>query len=500
MLIRELEYKTLLDRATIRFYEKEGLITPERKENGYRTYSEADVDTLLKVKLLRQLGISLEKIKALQQGCEDFSAALAEQIASLESQIDHAESARKVCIQIRDDATSYETLDASYYLKLLEQPALVDRRWTPQPVPEFHRKPVTHPWKRYFARNIDFVVFTIVTEFLIVVIFRIRPFYDILNFLNIFWIRYLLWIPVEGLLIHYFGTTPGKWLFGIHIESVDGGPLPLSNAMHRTWDILRYGYGFNVPFYSFWRFYRSYRDYKDYGYAQWDYDQGAEYQFSYYSTERKVAMGLAIALCIGMFCTTLSDSRCPVHRGEELTVAQFAQNYNLILEDAAGEGSFTDDMYLKEDGTWRTWHPANNVVYINIHSKAVIIHENGSWEEGYNDFDYQLENGVIRSISFEQTWEEIFMFSPMNGRVEYAVASIAGAQDWFNLISYYDFQQELSNQFKKEEGSFIYENLEIRWSTDSVNCSFSDGEFYRSNENAVSSVSLEFEIIIHPSE
>lgn len=68
MQIRDIEVKTGLDRATIRFYEKEGLIRPQRKENGYRVYSEEDRGTLMKVKLLRQLGLSLERIKELQTG------------------------------------------------------------------------------------------------------------------------------------------------------------------------------------------------------------------------------------------------------------------------------------------------------------------------------------------------------------------------------------------------------------------------------------------------
>ena len=36
MLIRELEQNTGLERATIRYYEKEGFITPNREENGYQ--------------------------------------------------------------------------------------------------------------------------------------------------------------------------------------------------------------------------------------------------------------------------------------------------------------------------------------------------------------------------------------------------------------------------------------------------------------------------------
>ena len=37
MTIKELERRTGLPRTSIRFYEQEGLLTPERRENNYRT-------------------------------------------------------------------------------------------------------------------------------------------------------------------------------------------------------------------------------------------------------------------------------------------------------------------------------------------------------------------------------------------------------------------------------------------------------------------------------
>ena len=53
MTIKELERRTGLPRTSIRFYEQEGLLTPERRENNYRDYSEDNVRTLEKIKLLR---------------------------------------------------------------------------------------------------------------------------------------------------------------------------------------------------------------------------------------------------------------------------------------------------------------------------------------------------------------------------------------------------------------------------------------------------------------
>ena len=49
-------------RANIRYYEQQGLLTPARRENGYREYSDEDLQTLQKIKLLRHLGLSLSLI------------------------------------------------------------------------------------------------------------------------------------------------------------------------------------------------------------------------------------------------------------------------------------------------------------------------------------------------------------------------------------------------------------------------------------------------------
>jgi hypothetical protein len=55
MTIKEIETLSGLPRANIRYYESEGLIAPMRAENGYREYSQADAEVLLRVKLLRAL-------------------------------------------------------------------------------------------------------------------------------------------------------------------------------------------------------------------------------------------------------------------------------------------------------------------------------------------------------------------------------------------------------------------------------------------------------------
>lgn len=63
----------------IRFYEKKGLITPIRGENGYRTFTPKDIDHLQFIILYRKLGFSIDSIKRL---CKDEDKTKLEVYAS----------------------------------------------------------------------------------------------------------------------------------------------------------------------------------------------------------------------------------------------------------------------------------------------------------------------------------------------------------------------------------------------------------------------------------
>lgn len=64
MKIKQVEELVGITSKNIRFYEEQGLLTPERAENGYREYHEENIKTLKKIKLLRKLGVPVEEIKS----------------------------------------------------------------------------------------------------------------------------------------------------------------------------------------------------------------------------------------------------------------------------------------------------------------------------------------------------------------------------------------------------------------------------------------------------
>lgn len=62
MLIKDVCHKTGLTKKAIEYYQQKGMVSPEIRENGYRYFSQEDVDKLKKISLLRKFDLSTEEI------------------------------------------------------------------------------------------------------------------------------------------------------------------------------------------------------------------------------------------------------------------------------------------------------------------------------------------------------------------------------------------------------------------------------------------------------
>lgn len=120
MKINEIENQLGLTRANIRFYEKEGLLNPKRKENGYREYSEEDIALLKKIIIFRKLGLPLPEIKNILNGELELSVAIVHNIEKLNEQIAELNGALEVCKIIKNDSTSNDAFDEAHYWDLIQ--------------------------------------------------------------------------------------------------------------------------------------------------------------------------------------------------------------------------------------------------------------------------------------------------------------------------------------------------------------------------------------------
>lgn len=119
MTIKEVEQITGLTRSNIRFYEKEKLISPNRNtSNGYREYSEEDIQTIKKIAYLRTLGISVEDIRRLSSKEANLYDVVKTQRQNLEQQLSELENAKVMCERMLSstEKIDYESLDIEQYV------------------------------------------------------------------------------------------------------------------------------------------------------------------------------------------------------------------------------------------------------------------------------------------------------------------------------------------------------------------------------------------------
>lgn len=115
MKVNELEKALNISRANIRFYEKEGLLNPVRKENNYRDYSEEEVAILKKIVIYRKLGISIGDIKNIFDGALTLDCAIRKNINYINNQITELTVASKFCDEILKQAVTNETFDTEHF-------------------------------------------------------------------------------------------------------------------------------------------------------------------------------------------------------------------------------------------------------------------------------------------------------------------------------------------------------------------------------------------------
>ncbi len=119
MRIKEVEELVGVTKKNIRFYEKEGLLSPGREsENSYRDYDMADVRRLQDIKLLRKLDMPISDIRCVLEGKTPLPMAVRNHIAVLDSRMRSLSLAKSICNELPGSAGEIEA--ETLLLKLSE--------------------------------------------------------------------------------------------------------------------------------------------------------------------------------------------------------------------------------------------------------------------------------------------------------------------------------------------------------------------------------------------
>lgn len=122
MKINEVEQLVGITKKNIRFYEEKGLLEPKRQaQNGYRDYSEEDVDLLKRIKLLRKLSVPIDEIRKLQTKHMTLEDCLKRHEISLAREEKNLAQIRELCAELAATGAEFETFPTEEMLAGLEE-------------------------------------------------------------------------------------------------------------------------------------------------------------------------------------------------------------------------------------------------------------------------------------------------------------------------------------------------------------------------------------------
>ena len=131
MNIKQASEQSGVSSPNIRFYEKEGLLTPARnRSNAYRDYTAEDVRTLKLIRMLRMLDLPLSTIQSVLRGEQPLAEAIQAQQAVLEQQAARLAGAIRFCAELTRQAPRMEQLDVDDCLKRMQDPQKPDGFFT----------------------------------------------------------------------------------------------------------------------------------------------------------------------------------------------------------------------------------------------------------------------------------------------------------------------------------------------------------------------------------
>lgn len=132
--VGELARRTGLSVRTLHYYEEVGLLPPPRRTPaGYRIYGDREIDHLLRVTSLKQLGLSLREVKrCMREGGFSTATVLESHIATLGDQIRVKQRLKQRLEGLVGWLRSSDELDSETIINVIQETVKMDSNYPPE--------------------------------------------------------------------------------------------------------------------------------------------------------------------------------------------------------------------------------------------------------------------------------------------------------------------------------------------------------------------------------
>ena len=157
MNIAEVEKITGMSKQTIRFYEKEGLISPKRNQgNQYREYGENDIKQLKLIYILRKTGLSVEEISKVLSEEVSMKDAINARRAEIVEERKEQDKLLEFCDSLK--MQSKDWIDVDKYVNIIQQEEKKGNKFAE--LLEEYKQVYRGEWKKQFTFYPDDIITT----------------------------------------------------------------------------------------------------------------------------------------------------------------------------------------------------------------------------------------------------------------------------------------------------------------------------------------------------
>ncbi len=196
MLINEVETVVGLSKKSIRYYEEEGLLNPKRNiNNDYRIYNEDDLHKLKLIKFLRELGVSINDIKRLNNNTLSLEDCLKERLQAIDREKDNYLKIQNMCNDIISHHDTYSNIDTNKYV--IDMNILNKEGFTMRNLNTNHNKKILEACLSSFIFSLMFIFLA----FIITYFEFINP-EDAMPILIYIFFMIILLVPIIGIIIN----------------------------------------------------------------------------------------------------------------------------------------------------------------------------------------------------------------------------------------------------------------------------------------------------------
>ncbi len=140
--VGEVAARTGLSVRTLHHYEAQGLLVPSgRTAAGHRLYDAADVERLLRIRALRQLGMGLEQIRScLAEPGTDTRSIVRRHLDEITAQIESAQRLRHRLESLLSALNTRSTVDVDAIFTTLEAMTMFEKYFSPEQLDRLARR------------------------------------------------------------------------------------------------------------------------------------------------------------------------------------------------------------------------------------------------------------------------------------------------------------------------------------------------------------------------